>query len=193
MKLGWMPARIAVARVPGQLEAQLDPDPARNPEYKPFLAFPADIAPAERERLAAAGRQVIKDKVIPAFQRLRDFYEKRYLPAASTSIAASSLPPGPRYYEARLAFYTTTRMSPKEIHDLGLAEVARIGKEMDATVVAAGFKGTRAEFQKSIKTDPRFFYTRAEDMLAGYRDSAKRADALRPGLVAELPGPPCGI
>src|SRR5207244_2559598 len=63
MKLGWMPAKIAIARVPDQLAAQLDPDPAKNPEYKPFLAFPADIAPTERERLAAAGRQVIKDKV----------------------------------------------------------------------------------------------------------------------------------
>src|SRR5947209_4509118 len=93
MKLGWMPAKIAIARVPGQLDAQLDPDPVKNPEYAPFQKFPADVSPADRERLAAAGRQMIKDKVIPAFQRLRDFYEKRYLPAASTSIAASSLPP----------------------------------------------------------------------------------------------------
>jgi len=193
IKLGWMPARIAIARVPGQLESQLDPDPTRSPEYKPFLEFPAAVAPADRERLAAAGRQAIKDKVIPAFRRLHDFYQQRYLPAASDSIAASSLPPGPPYYDARLAFYTTTRMSPQEIHDLGLAEVARIGKEMDATVAAAGFKGTRAEFQKSINTDPKFFYTRAEDMLAGYRDIAKRADAVLPSLFAELPRLPYGI
>ncbi len=193
MQLRWMPAKIAIARVPGQLAAQLDPDPVRNPEYKPFLEFPADVAQADRERLAAAGRQTIKDKVIPAFRRLHDFYEKRYLPAASESIAASSLPPGPPYYAARLAFYTTTRMSPREIHELGLAEVARIGKEMDATVAAAGFKGTRAEFQQSINTDPKFFYTRAEDMLAGYRDIAKRADAVLPSLFAELPRLPYGI
>ncbi len=94
MKLGWMPAKIAIARVPGQLDAQLKPDPTQSPEYKPFREFPADIAPPERERLAADGRRVIKDKVIPAFRRLRDFYERRYLPAASASIASSSLPPG---------------------------------------------------------------------------------------------------
>ena len=193
MKLGWMPAKIAIGRVPGQLDAQLDPDPTRSPEYKPFLEFPADVAPADRERLAAAGRQAIKDKVIPAFTRLRDFYERRYLPAASASIAASSLPPGLPYYETRLAFYTTTRMSPREIHELGLAEVARIGKEMDATVGAAGFNGTRADFQQSINTDPKFFYTRPEDMLAGYRDIAKRADAVLPSLFAELPRLPYGI
>src|SRR6202022_4018662 len=103
------------------------------------------------------------------------------------------LPPGMPYYEAGLALYTTTAMSPKEIHDLGLAEVARIGKEMDATVAATGFKGTRAEFQKSINTDPRFFYTNREDMLAGYRDIAKRADAELPRFFAELPRLPYGI
>ena len=193
MKLGWMPAKIAIVRVPGQLDAQLDPDPAKSSEYKPFLAFPAEIAQADRERLAAAGQRAIKDNVNPAFRRLREFYDKRYLPAAREKIAASSLPPGMPYYEAVLALYTTTRMSPKEIHDLGLAEVARIGKEMDATVAATGFKGTRAEFQKSINTDPRFFYTNREDMLAGYRDIAKRADAELPRFFAELPRLPYGI
>ena len=193
MKLGWMPPKIALTRVPRQIDAQLDPDPEKNPEYKPFLAFPADVATADRQRLAAAGRRAIKEKVIPAFQRLRDFYEQRYLPAAKGEIASSALPPGPRYYDAMLAAFTTTRMSAKEIHELGLAEVARIGREMDAVVAATGFKGTRAEFQRSINTDPRFFYTSAEDMLAGYRDIAKRADATLPRLFAELPRLPYGI
>lgn len=193
MKLGWMPAQVAIARVPGQLDAQLDPDPAKSPEYAPFLKFPADIPPPERERLAAAGRRAIATAVIPAFRRLRDFYEQRYLPAAAKNIAASSLPPGLRYYEARLQLFTTTRLTAREIHELGLGEVARVGKEMDATVAAAGFAGTRAEFQRSINADPRFFYTRAEDMLAGYRDIAKRADAEMPRLFAQLPRLPYGI
>jgi uncharacterized protein (DUF885 family) len=193
MKLGWMPAKIAIARAPSQFAAQLDPDPAKSPEYAPFLKFPADFSAADRERLAAAGRQVIKERIIPAFARLREFYVQRYLPAASESIAASDLPPGLKYYESRLEASTTTRMSAQEIHDLGLAEVARIGKEMDATVAAAGFKGTRAEFQKAIGSDPRFIYTKAEDLLAGYRDIAKRADAELPRLFAELPRLPYGI
>jgi uncharacterized protein (DUF885 family) len=193
MKLGWMPAKIAIAAVPAQLAAQLDPDPAKNPEYAPFLKFPADVSPADRERLAAAGRQAVKEKVIPAFRRLRDFYEQRYLPAATVSIAASSLPPGIAYYESRLEQNTTTRMSPKEIHELGLAEVARINKEMDATIAATGFKGTRAEFLQSIKADPKFYYANAADLLAGYRDIAKRADAELPRLFAELPRLPYGI
>ena len=124
---------------------------------------------------------------------MREFYQNTYLPAASEKIAASSLPPGLPYYEARLASMTTTGMSPQEIHELGLAEVTRIGKEMDAVVAVAGFKGTRAEFQNAINTDPRFMYTKAEDMLAGYRDIAKRADAVLPRFFAELPRLPYGI
>src|SRR5262245_44378253 len=193
MKQGWMPPKVAIARVPGQLDAQLDPDVSKSPEYAPFLRFPKEISPAERDRLAAAGRQAIKVKVIPAFRRLREFYERRYLPAASASIAASSLPPGLRYYESRLEVNTTTRMHAQEIHDLGLSEVARIAKEMEATIAAAGFKGTRADFQKSLRADPRFFYTKAEDLLIGYRDIAKRADAELPHLFAELPRQPYGI
>jgi uncharacterized protein (DUF885 family) len=193
MKLGWMPAKVAITRVPGQLGAQLDPDPTKSPEYKPFQSFPADIAPADRERLSAAGQRAIREKVIPAFRQLRAFYEDTYLPAASEKIAASSLPPGLPYYEARLAWMTTTGISPKEIHELGLSEVARIGKEMDGIVTATGFKGTRAEFQNAINTDPRFIYTNAEDMLAGYRDIAKRADAVMPRFFAELPRLPYGI
>src|SRR5215468_8710972 len=95
-KLRWMPAKVAIARVPAQIDAQLDPDPQKNAEYKPFLAFPANVAPAERERLAAAGRRAIKEEVMPAFQRLRDFYAKTYMPVASSKLASSELPPGQR-------------------------------------------------------------------------------------------------
>jgi uncharacterized protein (DUF885 family) len=193
MKLGWMPARVAITRVPQQFDAQIASDPTRSPEYKPFAAFPPNIGAADRERLSAKGRQTINDRVIPAFRRLRDFYVERYLPAANSSIASSSLPPGMRYYEARLARTTSTRMSPKDIHALGLDEVARIGKEMDAIVVATGFKGTRVEFQQSINSDPRFFYSNSDELLAGYRDIAKRADAELPRFFAELPRLPYGV
>ena len=193
MAAGWMPPKAAVGNVPKQLEAQLPDDPSQSPEYKPFKAFPADIPASEQQRLADAGRVLIRDKVIPAFQSLKAFYESRYLPAARDSLAASNLPPGMPFYQAMLDWNTTTDLTPKQIHELGLREVARIGAQMDATVAAAGFTGTRAEFQKFISTDPRFFYTRPEDMLAGYRDIAKRADAELPKFFAVLPRQPYGI
>jgi uncharacterized protein (DUF885 family) len=193
IKSGWMPSKVAIARVPSQLDAQLTADPVQTLAYKPFRSFPPDIPEADRKRLAEAGLRAIKDQVNPAFARLRDFYTSRYLPAASDKIAASDLPGGAAYYAAMLRASTTTGMSAQEIHALGLAEVARIGKEMDAVVTAVGFKGTRAQFQEFATTDPQFLFADPDAMLAAYRDIAKRADAQLPGLFAELPRLPYGV
>jgi uncharacterized protein (DUF885 family) len=193
MAAGWMPPQVAVARVPQQIDAQLVADPRESPEFRPFKRFPRDMAEAEQARLAQAGERVIRDKVIPAFRSLKAFYETRYLPASSQKLGASALPGGMPYYQAMLAWNTTTDMTPRQIHELGLSEVARIGAQMNAIIPTTGFKGTRAEFQKFLATDPRFFYTKAEDMLSGYRDIAKRADAALPTMFAELPRLPYGI
>jgi uncharacterized protein (DUF885 family) len=190
---GWVLPKIAIVRVPRQLDAQTDPDPEKSPEYAPFKSFPADMAPAERERLALAGRQVISDRVIPAFRSLKAFYEDRYLPGARDSIGASQLPAGLAYYQALLADATTTDLNPTQIHELGVQEVARIAAQMDAIMRDTGFKGTRGEFRTFLVTDPRFFYTEPQAMLAGYRDIAKRVDAELPKLFAQLPRQPYGI
>ena len=92
MAAGWVPAKAAIRNVPKQLDVQLPDDPTQIPEYKPFKSFPADIPAAEQQRLVSAGREVIRDKVIPAFRSLKDFYERRYLPAARDSLAASNQP-----------------------------------------------------------------------------------------------------
>ena len=130
---------------------------------------------------------------MPAFQTLKTFYEARYLPAAATQLGVSSLPGGLAYYQALLGWFTTTNLDARQIHELGLSEVARIDAQMATTAVATGFKGTRAEFHKFIATDPRFFFTQPEDMLAAYRDIAKRVDAELPRLFAVLPRQTYGI
>ena len=181
MKLGWMPAKIAIARVPGQLDAQLDPDPAKNPEYAPFLKFPADIAPAERERLAAAGRQAIKDKVMPAFQRLRDFYDRRYLPAASASIAASE--PAARHALITKCGSPRTRRRGcrrRRSTSSGSPRSRASARRWTRPSPPTGFKGTRAEFQRSINADPRFFYTKRRGharRLSRHREARRRRAA----------------
>jgi uncharacterized protein (DUF885 family) len=193
MAAGWMPPKAAITNVPKQLEAQVNPDPTSSPEYAPFNSYPDSVAPAERQRLSMAAQRVIRDKVVPAFQSMKAFYESRYLPAAISSLGASSLPAGAQFYQALLDWNTTTALTPAQIHELGLREVVRIGAQMDAIVPATGFKGSRTEFRKFITTDPRFFYTKAEDMLAGYRNIAKRVDAELPSFFAVLPRLPYGI
>jgi uncharacterized protein (DUF885 family) len=193
MNAGWMPPKVAISNVPTQLDAQLVSDVQKSPEYQPFKSFPKDMAQSEQSRLALAGERAIRDKVIPAFRLLKSFYETRYLERAAQPLSLSKLPGGPMYYQAWLDWFTTTHMTPGQIHDLGLAEVARIGSQMDAIVAASGFKGSRREFQKFLSSDSQFFFTRPDDMLAAYRDIGKRADAALPQLFAELPRQTYGI
>lgn len=190
---GWVWPAIAIERVPSQIDAWLTDDVAQSPAYRPFAAFPRDMPAESQRRLAAAGRRVITTELVPAFRRLKQFVASTYLPAARKDLGASTLPGGAAYYDALIARRTTTTLSAKEIHELGLAEVARIAQSMDATMRRTGFAGTRQEFFAFLRDDPRFYFTRAQDMLAGYRDIAKRADAELPKLFAELPRLTYGI
>lgn len=190
---GWMPPKEAITRVPAQLRSYLGTDPATNPAYRPFASFPQGMDAATRTRLEQAAQRAIRDHVTPAFRSLSDFYERRYLPAAKDVGGVSKLPAGERYYQAWLNWFTTTDKTPREIHALGLAEVGRINSQMDAVLAQVGFSGTRAEFQTHLATETKFFHTKAEDMLADYRDIAKRADAELPKLFAELPRQTYGV
>lgn len=195
MQSRWVPPREVLSRVP----AQFDPfiggpaEVATNPVYAPFTSFPPDMAAADKTRLEAAGRERILQKVQPAFAAMKHFVETEYLPAAGTELGASALPQGKAYYALAVQESTTTRMTPQQVHELGLAEVARIGGEMDKLLAAAGFKGTRAAYIEQIKGDPKNYFTQPEDMLKAYRDMAKRVDADLPKLFAELPRLPYGI
>jgi uncharacterized protein (DUF885 family) len=193
IKSGWMPPAAPLARVPQQIDAQIVPEPTRSLLYQPFTRFPADIPDAERQRLAAAGRKVIAESVVPAFARLKSYFVEKYLPVARKDLDASRLPGGPDYYQAVIAQQTTTSMTAQDIHRIGLEEVRRIDAEMEKVVRDAGFKGTRAEFIDFINNDPQFLFTRSEDMLEHYRALAKRADAALPPLFATLPRLPYGV
>ncbi len=193
MRWGWVPPRAAMERVPALLDTFVAEDPAATPLWEPFTRFPAGVAGSERERLTAAGRAALATKVRPAFVKMRAFLADEYLPAAGTSVSASSLPAGPRYYELLAQRGTTTRQTPDEIHAIGLAEVARIRGAMERVVRETDFKGTLPEFMAYVRADPRFYFTKPEDRLRAYRDIAKRADAELPKLFAELPRTPYGI
>ncbi len=193
LETGITPPRITLRDVPQQIQNQMEPDPARNPLLKPFAEFPPEIPAAQRERLRQDAATALKEKVIPAYSELYDFFVKTYLPGTRESVAMSDLPDGQAWYAYNVRRETTTSLTPKQIHELGLAEVKRIHKEMDAAIAEAGFKGTFAEFSKFLRTDPRFFYTDAESLLRGYRDIAKRADPELARLFGLLPRLPYGV
>jgi uncharacterized protein (DUF885 family) len=193
MKSGWMPPRAAMERVPGMLAVYAGEDVTATPLWRPFTNFPADMSAAQRGRWTEAGKQVLAEKVRPAFVAFRDFVANTYLPACRKELGASSLPAGPQYYALQVRDKTTTTLTPAEIHEIGKREVARIRTAMDEVIASTGFKGSFAEFVHFLKTDPRFFFKTPEARLAAYRDIAKRADAELPKLFAELPRLPYGI
>jgi uncharacterized protein (DUF885 family) len=193
MATGWVQPAVAISTVPAQIEKQWQGDVTKNPLYTPFEAFPEGIAAAERPRLAARASETIAGSIIPALKKLHQFIVESYLPACRLEIAASRLPNGPAYYEALVRMSTTTSLSPREIHEIGLREVARITKAMDDVIKQTGFSGSIAEFVKMLRTDPRFAPLPTEEVLPAFRDIAKRVDPELPKLFAELPRLTYGI
>jgi uncharacterized protein (DUF885 family) len=189
----WVPPAVPLRSLPSQIEGQIVDNPGQSPLIKPFERFPENISSETRAHLAGAGEMVIRDSVIPALKRLDAFVKEVYLPACRTGIAASDLPDGPSYYDYSIRRQTTTSLSPREIHELGKREVVRIRGEMEAIIRQVGFKGSFQEFLTFLRTDPRFYYTRAEDLVTAYRDTAKRVDGRLPDLFFELPRNPYGV
>ena len=190
---GWVAPRETLPRVPAMMDTFSGEDVTATPLWRPFAAFPAEVPAAQQERITSAARRTLAGKVHPAFAHLKKFLAEVYLPAATQSVAVSSLPGGPAYYSLLARSSTTTDLTPARIHEIGVAEVARIRAEMDRIIGALHFQGTFAEFMKFLETDPRFYFKTPEARLAAYRDIAKRADAALPPLFATLPRTPYGV
>ncbi len=190
---GITPPRVTLRDLPERVRGLLADDPWKSPVLQPFQQLPETIPAADRERLRQEAERVFTAEVAPALRKLHDYLAKTYVPGARESIALSDLPDGRAWYAYDLRLYTTTNLSPAQIHDLGLAEVRRIRREMDELIAATGFTGTFAEFCRFLLTDPRFFFERPEDLVAGYRDIAKRIDPELLRLFGRLPRLPYGV
>lgn len=187
LETGITPPKITLRDVPDQVKAQLIADPEKNPMLEAFREFPTEISAKDRERLKKEAATALSKNVLPAFKKLHEFLLKQYVPGARDTIGMSELPDGKAWYEYSARVSTTTKLSPKEIHELGLSEVKRIRAEMDKVILQTGFKGNFAEFTKFLRSDPRFYYTSTNDLLTGYRDICKRVDPELAKLFGKLP------
>ena len=192
VKEGITPPKITLRDVPDQIKNQTVAAD-KSPMLEPFKNFPSTIPVAERERLRAEAAKVIKESVVPAFNKLHDYFVTDYLPNCRQSIAWTDLPDGKAWYEYRVRRETTTHLSAAEIHEKGLSEVKRIRGEMDKLIAETGFKGSFQEFCQFLRTDPRFFYDSKENLLIGYRDIAKRIDPALMKQFGKLPRSQYGI
>jgi uncharacterized protein (DUF885 family) len=187
LKAGVTQPRAVMDKVLPQLTALAVADPEKSLFWEPIKNFPEAVPAADRERITAAMRQLLATKVLPAYARLQAFVRDEYCPKARASTAWSALPDGKAWYAYRVEQSTTLKLTADEIHAIGLKEVARILGEMEGVRQQVGFQGDLKAFFKYLQDDPKFYFTKPEDLLAGYRELQKKINGLTPKLFDIAP------
>jgi uncharacterized protein (DUF885 family) len=147
-----------------------------NPFYDAFRTMPDSIPAAEQAALRADALKAIQTSVAPAYTKLLTFMRGEYMPKARTQIDAYSLPDGKKFYQDQVRLYTTLDLTPDEIHEIGLKEVARIDADMQRTMRETGFKGTFPEFLQFLRTDPQFYAKTPRELLSYAAYVTKKMD-----------------
>ncbi|MBI2518240.1 MAG: DUF885 domain-containing protein [Opitutae bacterium] len=185
---GVVPPRILMERVLPQLEPLMADDEAKNIFFGPLQKLPADLSAADKDKLAADYRAGLRGIVLPAYARLHAFIRDEYLPHCRDTAGVGALPGGKELYAYCVRLQTTTALTPEQIHELGLHEVARIRGEMEKVQAQVGFKGTLNDFLKFVATDPQFTpFKSEEEVLNGYRAIEVRVMANIPKFFGRVP------
>lgn len=184
---GVVQPRILMAKVLPQLDSQLVENVEDSAFYRPVKNLPETFSDEDRERLTAEYTAAIADKIIPSYQRLSNFIGDEYLSAARESVGLSELPNGEAWYAYKVKLRTTTDLTPDEIHQIGLDEVARIHGEMHGVMEQVGFEGDLEEFFEFLNTDEQFYFDEPDQLIQGYRDMSDRIESLAPKLFDIFP------
>lgn len=168
-------------------------DATESPFYRPFTRIPASVPAGERARLEMEGKKVIATVVLPAYRRFEQFIRERYLPTSRTTVGLWDTPGGEAFYAQRAHHFTTTSLTPEEIHAIGLKEVARIRERMDEVMRQTGFQGSFAEFLVFLRTDRQFYFQSPDDLLRAYIVAAKSIEPELVKLFRRLPRTPYGV
>ena len=186
-------ARIIIERIPNQLDALIVDDPEESPFWGVFETMPASISDGSARELKSSARVIISEQLTPAYAEFKRFIEEEYLPKTRVHPGIGTLPGGKTVYAMLARHFTTTNMTPEEIHKIGLSEVARIRGEMEEVIEEVGFDGDINAFNDFLRTDPQFYYETAEELLEGYQAVSKRLDPELVKLFGKLPRMPYGV
>jgi len=187
IKTRYTQPRIVVDRVLDVARKQVEVKPEDNSLLLPFARMPASIPAQAQAEYRAKALALVRDKIYPAQRAFADFLAKEYVPAARPKLAWRTTPNGEASYRFLVHQHTTTEMTPDQIHKLGEDEVGRIRGLMEKAIAQTGFKGSFAEFQKMLRTDPRFYTRTATELLEKASEIAKRSDDQLPRLFGTLP------
>ncbi|MCK9684891.1 DUF885 domain-containing protein [Scleromatobacter humisilvae] len=192
-RLGWVTFKASLSQVPDQIDKLLAKPLTEQPLLAPFTHLPADVPADVRTALQDEAASVLQAQVAPAFLELRKVVVDELLPVSPEDGAMSAYPDGVEVYKLFVRGSTTLPLDAKAVHQIGLDEMARIHAQIDAVMKQVGFTGSYAEFADQLAHDPKYFYTNGDELLAGYRDIAKRIDPQLTKLFVTLPRTPYGI
>jgi uncharacterized protein (DUF885 family) len=193
LETGFTQPRIIAQSAVNQLEALSDPETLSTILMAPIEGMSDALPQDERDRLRAETRAAIDDSALPAYAAMLAFMRDEYLPVSRDSIGISEVPEGRAYYQALVRYHTTTDTSPEEVHQRGLAEVARIRGEMEGIIEELDFEGSFADFLEFLRTDPQFYAQTPEELLMHASWISKRADDAMPRFFGHLPRLPYGV
>lgn len=180
--------KILMERTLTQLQALIVKDPKDSIFYQPITNMPADFNAADKARLTAAYSKAISEQINPAYRKLHDFIQTEYLPKCRATAGLSAIPTGKERYAYLVKHWTTTNLTPEQIHQTGLREVRRIRAEMEKVKTKSGFKGDLSAFFDYVRTDPKFHpFKTEEEVLAAYRAVEARLQANLPKFFGIVP------
>lgn len=193
LETGLVQSRPTVENALSLMEPEAALTPETDPLLKPFERLPSSIPAAEQEALRERARRAVAEGIMPQRQEWARFLREDYLPRAPEELGLVHRPGGRDLYAYLVRSFTTTDMTPDEVHALGQAEVARIRARMDQEMAAAGWQGDFASFLEHLRTDPQFYAQTREDLMEKASEMAKRADDGLPALFGTLPRLPYGV
>jgi len=194
IRTGFVLPKIIIDGVLPTVKAQVYDNPEMSSLFEPIAAVSTRLPVAVQEQLRSDARQAITLYAVPAFRELVEFLEEEYYPAASEGLAAEELSNGEAFYAHQIKVYTTrTDLSADQIHNIGLAEVARIRLEMDEVIADTGFNGSFEEFTNFLRSDPQFYASDAQQLLKEAAFVAKKIDYVMPEFFGRLPRVPYGV
>ena len=194
LKNGYTQPKLVTRGVVAQIDAIINSDIESNPYLKVFLQADENIlAPMEKEELIDKAKNLIINEINPAYEELNNFLKNDYLVNSRDSIGIKDIPDGKQYYEELARHYTTTDLTPDEIHDIGLKEIERIRGEMEEIIKSVNWDGDFNSFLNYLRTSPRFYYDNPDDLFDAYLIMSKTIDPLLPKLFNVFPRAPYGV
>ena len=190
---GYTQPRLVAEGVVSQIESLLGAKIDSHPYLRVFLGSEEVLGKDNAQELISEVKTYILEELNPAYQELATFLREEYLPQSRAGIGIKEVPNGREWYEYLARYHTTTDLTPDEIHEIGLQEVARIRSEMEDVMDSVAWEGDFRSFLEFLRTDPQFYYETGEELLDAYRAMSKKIDAYMPTLFNKLPRAPYGV